>query len=107
MQCSSHYIFGCGLIADLEGDIINNTCVLTDIVWITSEEVNPVARSRVDFGNAAIAKFRSRHVHNEFCRRLGLEKVGEEANLDQRVPGEGNVAPSRSDTRTRMTSLLN
>ena len=107
MQCASRYVFGSGLIADLEGEIRNNTCILTDLLWITSESINPIGRKRVDFGNAAIAKFISSHVHNRFCIQFGLQREEQECSQKTSFQKKGANASSIRETRTRMESLLN
>jgi hypothetical protein len=104
MQCASTYVFDCALIADLEGEMRNNTCILTDLIWVTSEDVNLFARKRVDFGNAALAKFTMSHIHNKYCRQFGLES--KDQHLQARFQ-EGQFRSSTDETRTRMESLLN
>ena len=41
MQCASVKIYPDAMIADLEGQYTNKFCILTDVVWVTSEVQNP------------------------------------------------------------------
>ena len=80
--------------------------MLTDIVWITSENVNPVGRSRVDFGNSALMKFQTTHKHNQYCKLLGIDQQVIEHEITQKLSRVEPTQVSMSETRTRMESLL-